>query len=238
MLKLNNSDYEIELLNKITKPLINWIIQVDDSVINKLASGRELDENQTLIKHWCKFNQRSTKSSPHMVKCKFLFESVEWPEWLIGLVLLVLSLAILCACLVTLVKLLNSLFFGKIAKLVQKMINSNCPGCLKYLTGYFAILIGAVLTMIIQSSSVFTSTLTPLVGMGIVSIERVFPLILGSNIGTNFEIILILLIFFLSRIFYYNYIIRYNNYRNFGCSKQFIKLLKICIANCSLPYII
>lgn len=29
----------------------------------------------------------------------------------------------------------------------------------------------------------FTSTLTPLVGLGVVTIERVFPLILGSNIG-------------------------------------------------------
>lgn len=73
--------------------------------------------------------------------------------------------------------------FGKIADLVQKMINSDCPGCFKYFTGYFAILIGAGLTILIQSSSVFTSTLTPLVGIGLVSIERVFPLILGSNIG-------------------------------------------------------
>ena len=29
------------------------------------------------------------------------------------------------------------------------------------------------------------STLTPLVGLGLVSIERVFPLTLGSNIGAT-----------------------------------------------------
>lgn len=40
--------------------------------------------------------------------------------------------------------------------------------------------------MILQSSSVFTSSLVPLVGMGIVSLERMFPLTLGSNIGTTF----------------------------------------------------
>lgn len=39
--------------------------------------------------------------------------------------------------------------------------------------------------MIIQSSSVFTSTLTPLVGVGIVSLERMFPLTIGANIGTT-----------------------------------------------------
>lgn len=41
------------------------------------------------------------------------------------------------------------------------------------------------MTMIIQSSSVFTSALTPLVGVGIVSIERMYPMTIGSNIGTT-----------------------------------------------------
>ncbi len=47
-----------------------------------------------------------------------------------------------------------------------------------------------MLTIVVQSSSVFTSFLTPLVGVGLVKIERVFPLILGSNIGTTFTGIL------------------------------------------------
>lgn len=51
--------------------------------------------------------------------------------------------------------------------------------------------VGAALTLVIQSSSVFTSTLTPLVGIGIVSIERVFPLILGSNIGKILLVVLV-----------------------------------------------
>ena len=41
------------------------------------------------------------------------------------------------------------------------------------------------MTFLIQSSSVFTSALTPLVGVGIISLERVYPLTLGSNIGTT-----------------------------------------------------
>jgi sodium-dependent phosphate cotransporter len=36
-----------------------------------------------------------------------------------------------------------------------------------------------------QSSSVFTSTLTPLVGTGLVELRRAYPLTLGSNIGTT-----------------------------------------------------
>jgi hypothetical protein len=51
---------------------------------------------------------------------------------------------------------------------------------------YIAILLGAVITFVIQSSSVFTSTLTPLVGNGIFSIERAYVLTLGANIGEMF----------------------------------------------------
>ena len=41
------------------------------------------------------------------------------------------------------------------------------------------------MTFIVQSSSVFTSTMTPLVGIGLVEIETCYPLFLGSNIGTT-----------------------------------------------------
>merc|ERR1711994_421439 len=54
---------------------------------------------------------------------------------------------------------------------------------LGWLTGYLAMVLGAVLTVLVQSSSVFTSTLTPLAGTGLVTLDRVYPLTLGSNIG-------------------------------------------------------
>ncbi|RNA26003.1 sodium-dependent phosphate transport 2A [Brachionus plicatilis] len=181
--KFSDSGMDVSFLNKITKPLINSIIQINKTAIEELASGVGSGSNQTLLKHWCKFDEKSAKSP--LVRCKFLFESVKWSDWVIGIILLLISVFLLCACLVFLVKLLNSLFSGKVSELLKKNVNSEFPGCFKYFTGYFALLIGAVLTIIIQSSSVFTSTLTPLVGIGIVSLERVFPLVLGSNIGTT-----------------------------------------------------
>jgi sodium-dependent phosphate cotransporter len=41
------------------------------------------------------------------------------------------------------------------------------------------------LTILVRSSSIFTSILTPLVGLGIITVERVYPFVLGSNIGTT-----------------------------------------------------
>ena len=41
------------------------------------------------------------------------------------------------------------------------------------------------MTMLVQSSSIFTSVLTPLVGMNVIKLECMYPLTLGSNIGTT-----------------------------------------------------
>ena len=41
------------------------------------------------------------------------------------------------------------------------------------------------MTILVQSSSIFTSAITPLVGIGAIHIDRMYPLTLGSNIGTT-----------------------------------------------------
>ena len=75
-------------------------------------------------------------------------------------------------------------FSGTVAEMIKKTLNADIP-YVPWLTGYLAIAMGAVLTFIVQSSSVFTTTLTPLVGVGLISVERVYPLTLGSNLGTT-----------------------------------------------------
>jgi len=61
-------------------------------------------------------------------------------------------------------------------KLWAKVLNMN---------GYLAIIVGAGLTIAVQSSSIITSTLVPLVGLGTLTLEGMLPLTLGSNIGTT-----------------------------------------------------
>merc|ERR1719350_259134 len=103
-----------------------------------------------------------------------------------GVILLVVSLFMLCGCLMGMVKLLNSLLGEKVREAIRTGVNKDIPvRGLGWLTGYLAMLLGAILTVLVQSSSVFTSTLTPLAGAGLVSLERAYPLTLGSNIGTT-----------------------------------------------------
>merc|ERR1712088_883813 len=103
-----------------------------------------------------------------------------------GVILLVISLFMLCGCLMGMVKLLNSLLGEKVKEAIKDGVNKDIPiKGLGWLTGYLAMLVGAILTVLVQSSSVFTSTLTPLAGAGLVSLQRAYPLTLGSNIGTT-----------------------------------------------------
>ncbi|XP_039983717.1 solute carrier family 34 member 2b [Xiphias gladius] len=207
-----------DLLNVITDPLTNSIVQLDKSVITGIATGDPAARNMSLIKVWCKketnttfwnvtvencttgavcweegnqtWTQMNTTWTEYQEKCKHLFASANLPDLAVGLILLALSLLILCTCLILIVKLLNSMLKGQVAVVIKKVINTDFPFPFAWVTGYIAILVGAGMTFIVQSSSVFTSALTPLVGIGVISLERVYPLTLGSNIGTTTTAIL------------------------------------------------
>jgi len=50
---------------------------------------------------------------------------------------------------------------------------------------FISFLLGMLFTALVQSSSIATSIIVPLVGSGILKIEQIFPYTLGANIGTT-----------------------------------------------------
>ncbi|XP_060597383.1 sodium-dependent phosphate transport protein 2B-like [Ruditapes philippinarum] len=194
---------KMDFLKVITKPFTKLIIQIDKKVIEKIATGKLKDDSPSIIKHICcdKIKNKTLEEvngtlietvksvNVNCKNCKFLFESVSrdggWSDAAVGAVLLIIALVLLCACLVAIVKLLHSLLRGQMAHVIRKFINADFPGVCSYFTDYLAILIGAGMTVLVQSSSIFTSSLTPLVGIGVLTVERMYPLTLGANIGTT-----------------------------------------------------
>ncbi|KAJ0032181.1 hypothetical protein NQD34_002262 [Periophthalmus magnuspinnatus] len=217
------------------------LLNLDKSVIAGIATGDPEARNKSLVKRWCKtFSNSSTSNMTvqnctagsfcwvegnltwtevnitntiNLEKCNHLFANVNLPDLAIGLILMALSLLILCTCLIFIVKLLNSMLKGQVAVVIKKILNTDFPFPFSWVTGYIAILVGAGMTFIVQSSSVFTSAITPLVGkvllnhskvfldflktnndsfqgIGVISLERAYPLTLGSNIGTTTTAIL------------------------------------------------
>ncbi|XP_046577052.1 sodium-dependent phosphate transport protein 2A-like [Haliotis rubra] len=195
-----------DMLKVITRPLTDLIVQVDKKVILKIAEGRTEYKSKRLLKVFCRFSEVSSAVNVShdngtvtelqntqevgMEKCSALFSHLGLSDTQSGILLLVVSLVLLCGCLVAMVKLLNSVMKNHVATAIKKMVNADFPGRSSFLTGYLAILVGAGLTVVVQSSSVFTSTLTPLVGIGALDLERMYPLTLGSNIGTTATAIL------------------------------------------------
>uniref|UniRef100_A0A3Q2WMM3 Solute carrier family 34 member 2a n=1 Tax=Haplochromis burtoni TaxID=8153 RepID=A0A3Q2WMM3_HAPBU len=225
--KLITDSFEIQsgeapdLLNVITDPLTESIIELDASVISGIATDDPEAKNKSLIKRWCQtftnttlmnvtvpgpenctspslcwvdgnytFTLKNVSQTYNIKKCTHLFVDVNLSDMAVGLILLALSLLVLCSCLILIVKLLNSMLKGQVAVVIKKVLNTNFPFPFGWVTGYIAILVGAGMTFIVQSSSVFTSAITPLVGIGVISIERAYPLCLGSNIGTTTTAIL------------------------------------------------
>uniref|UniRef100_A0A8C7MTB2 Solute carrier family 34 member 2 n=1 Tax=Oncorhynchus kisutch TaxID=8019 RepID=A0A8C7MTB2_ONCKI len=196
-----------ELLHVITDPLTKAIIELDKSVISGIATGDPAARNKSLILKWCKTFTNVVKKhanntpniNQHVTQTcnvcppstgNHIFVNVDLSDLAIGLILLALSLLVLCSCLILIVKLLNSMLKGQVAMVIKKVLNTDFPFPFGWVTGYIAILVGAGMTFIVQSSSVFTSAITPLVGIGVISIERAYPLSLGANIGTTTTAIL------------------------------------------------
>lgn len=103
-------------------------------------------------------------------------------EWLSSLLgdrpglVLTLGLALLFLALRYLVKILRTLAAGPAEVVLHRTLFRNPP---------VAILAGAVITVMVQSSSITTSVVVPLVGAGVVTLHQLFPLTVGANIGTT-----------------------------------------------------
>lgn len=175
----------------IVNPLINLFIKIDKDVIKGVAQGCIScipDGNLTIADRYC-YDYKIKNCTTHtawsdkyengnIIKSGILKEVAE-PGG--GIIALVMSLIILCISLYAIVKSLNKLVMngGKnscVYKLIMKALNCH---------PIVAIGVGMLLTISVQSSSIITSALTPLVGVSLISLEQMLPLTLGANIGTT-----------------------------------------------------
>ncbi|XP_077140094.1 sodium-dependent phosphate transport protein 2C [Ranitomeya variabilis] len=212
---IHNGANAPDILKVITRPFTDLIIMLDSKVIAGNAVGNPEYANSSLIKRWCVTNETTvTEHIPatnltncsavtcltnasgtfiennitikqNVERCYHIFAQVNLSDIGVGFILLTASLLVLCTCLILIVKLLNSVLKGQIAHVIKKIINADFPFPFSWLTGYLAIIVGAVMTFVVQSSSVFTAAIVPLMGVGVISMKRAYPLFLGSNIGTT-----------------------------------------------------
>jgi sodium-dependent phosphate cotransporter len=92
-----------------------------------------------------------------------------WISALMAVILLFIALRYI-------VKLLKSLVLSKVEQFFQRFIFRNSA---------LSFVFGIGLTVLVQSSSITTSLVVPLLGAGVLTLSQVYPYQLGANIGTT-----------------------------------------------------
>ena len=85
----------------------------------------------------------------------------------------------------SIVKILKSMVLEKVEAFFGKYI---------FKTAIRAMAFGVVLTILVQSSSITTSTIVPLAGAGVLTLRQIFPFTLGANVGTTVTALLAALV--------------------------------------------
>jgi sodium-dependent phosphate cotransporter len=93
-----------------------------------------------------------------------------------GIFLAIFSLMLLFTSLFLIARLMRGAVLTRLERFLRKYLFRNAA---------IAFLFGTVLTAFVQSSSVTTSAVVPLVGAGLLTIRHIYPYTLGANIGTT-----------------------------------------------------
>ena len=97
------------------------------------------------------------------------------------ILMLIFSMLLLFFALYFIVKVMKSLVINRAEIILDNVISRSS------LLGLFA---GLFFTIIVQSSSITTSLMIPLVAAGVLTVEAAFPITIGANIGTTTTAIL------------------------------------------------
>jgi sodium-dependent phosphate cotransporter len=180
-------------IKKLVSPLGSKVIVANKDIIKAIAKGEgSCSDGGGFYPIICEPGEPTYKtcSQVGLISCDkktnecpafFQSDATAHDDKISGGVIFFISIMILFTCLLGLVTVLQRMLLGMSTRIVYKATDVN---------GYLAILIGAGITIIVQSSSITTSTLTPLVGMGALRLEQMFPLTLGANIGTTMTAIM------------------------------------------------
>jgi len=96
-------------------------------------------------------------------------------------ILLAISLVLLFVCLAQMVRIMRSLIMQRVERLFDRVLFRNDGA---------AFLFGWGLTSVVQSSSVTTSLVIPLVATGMLTVRRIYTYTLGANLGTTITALL------------------------------------------------
>ncbi len=107
---------------------------------------------------------------------KFVTDVLGLDGWFAAGLLLLLALVMIVVALLFITRIMRTLMAARVERALNEVLGRR---------GVLAIVIGAIMTVAVQSSSITTSLLIPMIGAGVLSLEAAFPVTLGANLGTT-----------------------------------------------------
>lgn len=105
-----------------------------------------------------------------------LIESLGWTE-IGGVLFNVLGIGLIFLALWMITRQMKTVMSGRIENAINRILGRGA--------GASAMIVGLMMTMAVQSSSITTSILVPLVAAGVLTLRNAFPVTLGANLGTT-----------------------------------------------------
>ncbi len=96
-------------------------------------------------------------------------------------ILIGVSASLIFAALMLLVRVMRAAMHARVEAIVSRALDRRV---------LVSMLVGVVVTVMVQSSSITTSLLVPLAGAGVLTLPRAFPITVGANIGTTITALL------------------------------------------------
>ncbi|MFQ5452804.1 MAG: Na/Pi symporter [Candidatus Zixiibacteriota bacterium] len=93
-----------------------------------------------------------------------------------ALITILISVIFLFIALHFIVRVLKSMVLARVEKFFQRYI---------FRTPVLSLILGVALTVLVQSSSITTSVVVPLIGAGVITVTQIYPYVLGANVGTT-----------------------------------------------------
>jgi len=95
----------------------------------------------------------------------------------VGLVLLIVGLAAIFTALLFITRNMRLLMLGRIERSLNAVLGRGA--------GIPALAVGLLITVSVQSSSITTAVLVPMVAAGVLTVRNAYPVTLGANLGTT-----------------------------------------------------
>jgi len=100
----------------------------------------------------------------------------------LGTLMVACGLVIVLAALTFITKNMRALVADRVERSINAILGKG--------GGAIALLLGLVITLAVQSSSITTSILIPLAAAGVLSLRNIYPVTLGANVGTTITALL------------------------------------------------